>query len=135
MISRCSDFVLKTKYERIRFQNFNFKIFYMLRFKMENHEYERFFLLDFISLTVKIWSTNDTFFFLVFFLITENRNTNDIFYSTSFRYEVESYNRLCACVRPCVRPCVRGQISETTGWIFLVLGMIKDLYPPSMPVI
>ena len=35
----------------------------------------------------------------------------------------------------CVRPRVRGQISEIAQCIFLILGIMIDLYAPSMPVI
>ena len=49
------------------------------------------------------------------------------------------WNLRIGSVRPSVsasvRPSVPRQISETTGWISLILGMMKDLYPPSMPVI
>ena len=42
--------------------------------------------------------------------------------------------RICS-VRLFICAFVRGQISETTQWITLILGMMKDLYAPSVPVI
>ena len=48
---------------------------------------------------------------------------------------VTKWNLRIGPVRACVRACVRGQISGTTRWIFLILGMMIDLYAPLMPVI
>ena len=39
---------------------------------------------------------------------------------------------MCPCMRLYVRPSVPHQISETAGWIFLILGMMKALYAPSI---